>query len=404
MKERTKAHPDWKLTPFVSLVEIQAFPEQLLEIQDQNKASPEDPFSWSILPRSKHFLSPSIDECIHQWKEQISRSTNTMLTQSEINATDDWFHTVLWNIEQAVCHKSCHKSPVLQLSARTYIIKSGVNCRAVDIFSHMNKSALLTRPDYPNLIQGFLHVEVWQVACATRFHCTQGGRCRKLLRQAPPQVKHLFFQWHAWIGPTEPKMGHPKITLRTQTEGQRSVVHRVDGPSWKSVSQNPLWPKHISFNHVYLLLKRCAIPWKSRVGSSFWPRSFSNPWKPIDDYGSHLNILDEVQDRVTIEFSICCDCRIAYAMRHSTRAAHAACYFHANLSTLMSETCFGHNYTWDLSAASWPQRLKLSKLPVRSVLCIGTLCGFLVVVSHWFWRAVWQTKTGIVFSHGQKVW
>ena len=31
-----------------------------------------------------------------------------------------------------------------------------------------------------------------------------------------------------------------------------------------------------------------------------------------------------------------------HAMRHSTRAAHTACYFHANMSALMSETCFQH--------------------------------------------------------------
>ena len=37
---------------------------------------------------------------------------------------------------------------------------------------------------------------------------------------------------------------------------------------------------------------------------------------------------------------------------HSTHAASAACYFRANLSVLMSQTSFGHNCTWDLSAAS----------------------------------------------------
>ncbi len=41
-----------------------------------------------------------------------------------------------------------------------------------------------------------------------------------------------------------------------------------------------------------------------------------------------------------------------YAMGHSTRAAHAACYVCANLSVLMSETCFGHNCIQDLSTAS----------------------------------------------------
>ena len=41
-----------------------------------------------------------------------------------------------------------------------------------------------------------------------------------------------------------------------------------------------------------------------------------------------------------------------YAMRHSTRAAHTAHYFCAYLSALMSETCFRHSHTRDLTAAS----------------------------------------------------
>ena len=38
-------------------------------------------------------------------------------------------------------------------------------------------------------------------------------------------------------------------------------------------------------------------------------------------------------------------------MRHSTRVARAACYLCAILSAVMSETCFRHNRTWDLSPA-----------------------------------------------------
>ena len=52
-------------------------------------------------------------------------------------------------------------------------------------------------------------------------------------------------------------------------------------------------------------------------------------------------------------------------MRHSTRAARAACHFRANLSALMSETCFGHYPT---------QGLKHSKLTALSLeqLCLSS--------------------------------
>ena len=56
-----------------------------------------------------------------------------------------------------------------------------------------------------------------------------------------------------------------------------------------------------------------------------------------------------------------------YDMKHSTHAAHAACYFHADLSALMSETCLDITTHGDLSAASLLSEVRCA----ASALCVG---------------------------------
>ena len=48
----------------------------------------------------------------------------------------------------------------------------------------------------------------------------------------------------------------------------------------------------------------------------------------------------------------CCIAYIRYEAYTYTCAARAACYFHADLSVFMSETCFGYNCARDLRATS----------------------------------------------------
>ena len=87
---------------------------------------------------------------------------------------------------------------------------------------------------------------------------------------------------------------------------------------------------------VLLSLGHAVVPWnESFIDLHRRAQQAKKHWNGF----SHLYLIGSLLHRV-------------YAMRHSTRAANTACYFHANLSGLFSETCFRHNHTLDLSTAS----------------------------------------------------